>query len=101
VIVQGRDMVFRLNFPEIKQQVFWDFVAPPSMEGEIIMFTANKTSASHLVTRLHRWSFSLGATKTEARRMVGSQRNAVWLSDFGKLTALSAKRTALLQHCLK
>ena len=100
-IARGQDDYVTLNYPEIKQQIFWDFRVPNASQGEIIMFTSSATNASHLVARLLRARFSFGATKAEARRMVGSSGNAVWLSDFGRFAALSTKRTSLLKHCLK
>jgi hypothetical protein len=100
-IDSGRDQPVTLNYPEITQQFLWDFRVPNATEGEIVMFTANAASAKHLMRRLVRLSYSLGATMAEARRMVGTNGNAVWLSDVPKLAPLSAKRTALLQRCLR
>lgn len=101
-IEQGQDVVVTFNYPEIRQQIFWH-VGPASevSNGVFIMFTRNATAAAHLVSRFLRLSVSLGATKVEARRLVGSRANVVWLANFRPLKGLSAKQTALVKRCLK
>jgi hypothetical protein len=91
------------TFSEIRQQIFWHASSRGDYkhwnDGESIMFTRNERDATHLVTRLVRVAYSFGATMAEARRSIGSRANAVWTSTSDK--GVSAKRTALLTHCLR
>lgn len=65
------------------------------------MFTRNAAASDVLVGRLLRVLESFGATPAEARRLVGKNANAAWVSNFGNLTGLGARPTGLLRHCLR